>query len=97
MQITKHKFIIKVGSIQRELLSDFIDSRELSEGGISAGILLVQFVYSVILETVSSKNSAVVETSEVFALAETRISKMTNALSKEACLVTLNRFENEIR
>lgn len=97
MQITKHKFIIKAGSIQRELLSDFIDSKELSEGGIVAGILLVQSVFSIILETVNSKNSALIETSEVFALAETRISKTTDMLSKEACLVTLNRFENEIR
>ena len=97
MQITKHKFIINAGSIQRELLSDLIDSRDLSEGGIVAGILLVQFVFSIILKTVSSKNNATVETSEVFALAETRISKITDSLSKEACLVTLGRFENEIK
>ncbi len=97
MQITKHKFIIKIGSVQRELLSDFIDSRELSDGGIAAGILLVQSVCSVILETVSSKNSAIIETSEIFALAKTRISKITDYFSKEACLVTLGRFENEIK
>ena len=97
MKIPKHKFIIKIGSIQRELLSDFIDSRELSEGGIAAGILLVQSVCSVVLETVSSKNSSVIETSEVFALAEIRISKTTDSLSKEACLAVLSRVENEIK
>lgn len=97
MQITKHKFIIKIGSVQRELLSDFIDNRELSEGSIAAGILLTQAVCSVVLETVSSKKSSVIETSEVFELVKTRISKTTDYLTKESCLVTLGRFENEIK